>query len=77
MRHINIIWNIHKTYAHTGSNYKDCIQRLQYYPSGLPWNTNYVANEQPYKYGGKEFVEMHGLDEYDSYAGDVNTVIIL
>ncbi len=41
---------------------------MQYYPSGLPWNTNYIANEQPYKYGGKEFVEMHGLDEYDSHA---------
>ena len=34
----------------------------------LPWNDNYQASQQPYKYGGKEFVEMHGLDEYDSEA---------
>ena len=60
--------NVRETYVHPSSNYKECIQRMQYYPSGLPWNTNYVANEQPYKYGGKEFVEMHGLDEYDSHA---------
>ncbi len=38
---------------------------MQYYPSGLPWNDNYQASQQPYKYSGKEFVEMHGLDEYD------------
>ena len=41
---------------------------MQYYPSGLPWNYNYQASQQPYKYGRKEFVEMHGLDEYDSQA---------
>jgi RHS repeat-associated protein len=43
------------------------IQRTQYYPSGLPIEFNNGDNPgwQPYKYGGKEFVEMHGLDEYD------------
>ena len=41
---------------------------MQYYPSGLPWDTNTSASEQPYKYNGKEFIEMHGLDEYDSHA---------
>jgi RHS repeat-associated protein len=46
------------------------LQRTQYYPSGLPWKSNSGDNpgSQPYKYGGKEFVEMHGLDEYDSDA---------
>ncbi|MEA4983826.1 hypothetical protein SDC9_67353 [bioreactor metagenome] len=46
------------------------VQRTQYYPSGLPWKYNIGDNpgSQPYKYGGKEFVEMHGLDEYDSDA---------
>jgi RHS repeat-associated protein len=46
------------------------VQRTQYYPSGLTWKSNSGDNpgEQPYKYGGKEFVEMHGLDEYDSDA---------
>ena len=47
---------------------KYCEQRMQYYPSGLPWNTNLSPSYQPFKYGGKEFVEMHGLDEYDSEA---------
>lgn len=60
--------NIRETYAHVGSNHKDCIQRLQYYPSGLPWNMNLHISDHPYKYNGKEFVEMHGLDEYDSHA---------
>ena len=27
-----------------------------------------MPSEQPWKYNGKEFVEMHGLDEYDSKA---------
>ena len=45
-------------------------QRTQYYPSGLPWPSN--SDDDPglqnKKYNGKEFVEMHGLDEYDSEA---------
>ena len=41
---------------------------MQYYPSGLPWEYEYNSSEQPYKYNSKEFVEMHGLDEYDSKA---------
>ncbi len=46
------------------------IQHTQYYPSGLPWESN--SGDDPWtqnkKYNGKEFVEMHGLDEYDSEA---------
>ena len=43
------------------------VQRTQYYPSGLPWATSSGDNPglQPYKYNGKEFVEMHGYDTYD------------
>jgi RHS repeat-associated protein len=46
------------------------IQSTHYYPSGLPWHTNtgVGADVQNRKYNGKEFVEMHGLDEYDSEA---------
>jgi RHS repeat-associated protein len=42
-------------------------QWTQYYPSGLPWVTtsNDNLSTQPYKYNGKEFVEMHGYDTYD------------
>ena len=41
------------------------MQRTQYYPSGLPWSEGLVPDYQPYKYNGKEFVEMNGLDTYD------------
>ena len=47
------------------------IQRIQYYPSGLPWAEGYNANLyniQSRKYNGKEWIEAHGLDEYDSQA---------
>ncbi len=60
--------NIRETYVYPWANYKECVQRMQYYPSGLPWNENFGAMEHPYRYNGKEFVEMHGLDEYDSEA---------
>jgi RHS repeat-associated protein len=45
-------------------------QRTQYYPSGLPWksNTGDSPTTQPYKYNGKELVETHGLNAYDSQA---------
>jgi RHS repeat-associated protein len=46
---------------------KTTIQRTQYYASGLPWETTPADNLslQPYKYNGKEFIEMHGYDTYD------------
>jgi len=47
----------------TNYNYDD-----RYYPSGLPWSNNTGYDVGPYKYNGKEFIETHGLDEYDSYA---------
>ena len=45
-------------------------RRTHYYPSGLPTtaNTSSGAGVQHRKYNGKEFVQMHGLDEYDSEA---------
>ena len=47
------------------------VQQMQYYPSGLPWNDNYQASQQPYKYGGKEFVEMHGLEPTSNEDGEM------
>jgi hypothetical protein len=47
-----------------GTSLSSAYQRTQYYPSGLPWaaytgdNPGYL----PFKYNGKEFVEMHGWD---------------
>ena len=60
--------SVRETYINPYPNGKFSEQRMQYYPSGLPWNTNLSPSYQPFKYGGKEFVEMHGLDEYDSEA---------
>ena len=60
--------NIRETYKIKNKDTVECIQRMQYYPSGLPWAEAAGSSEQPWKYNGKEFVEMHGLDEYDSKA---------
>jgi RHS repeat-associated protein len=45
--------------------YTVTYQRMQYYPFGLPYEAHYQPEEQPYKYGGKEFIELHGYDSYD------------
>lgn len=66
----DLLGNIRETYIHPEAGYKECMERTQYYPSGLPWVERYSNSEgaHPWKYNGKEFVEMHGLDEYDSKA---------
>ena len=66
----DLLGNIRETYIHPEAGYKECMERTQYYPSGLPWVERYSNSDgaHPYKYNGKEFVEMHGLDEYDSKA---------
>ncbi|MEA4935443.1 MAG: DUF6443 domain-containing protein [Paludibacter sp.] len=58
-------------YTWNGTSYSAVtVQRTQYYPSGLPWksNTGDLPGTQPYKYGGKEFIETHGYDSYDFHA---------
>lgn len=35
---------------------------------GVQYTENFGRDEQPYLYNSKEFVETHGLNEYDSYA---------
>ena len=66
----DLLGNIRETYVHPEADYKECVERTQYYPSGLPWverqTDSFTAN--PWKYNGKEFIEMHSLDEYDSKA---------
>ncbi len=44
------------------------IQRTMYYASGVPMAESTGRDQQPYLYNGKEFVEAHGLNEYDSHA---------
>ena len=44
------------------------IQRTLYYASGVPMAQSWGRETQPYLYNGKEFIEAHGLNEYDSQA---------
>ena len=57
--------NVRETYKIPNAGTKECVQRMQYYPSGLPWAASAGASEQPWKYNSKEFVEMHGYDVYE------------
>jgi RHS repeat-associated protein len=66
---IREVWNgVRKNYSGVVKELASTRQRTQYYPSGLPWAESTGASVQKHKYNGKEFVEMHGLDEYDSEA---------
>lgn len=40
-------------------------QSLEYYPSGVLFDSSIEQSRQPYMFGGKELVSMHGLNEYD------------
>ena len=60
--------NICQTWIYAAANYKTCVQKMQYYPSGLTWNQQNGATEHPFRYNGKELVEQFNLDEYDSKA---------
>jgi len=41
------------------------VQRTDYYPSGLPFPGRDNPEEQRFKYNGKEFDTMHGVNMYD------------
>lgn len=53
------VWNATK---------EETPQRTFYYASGLPMRISTGLDLQARKYGGKEFDEMHGLNEYNSEA---------
>ncbi len=58
--------NVRETYsARQESFYPFTGQRMQYYATGLPRSDSEDSGFQPYKYNGKEWIEAHGLDEYD------------
>ena len=44
------------------------VQSTLYYASGVPLARSFGRDVQPYLYNGREFVEAHGLNEYDSQA---------
>jgi RHS repeat-associated protein len=51
------------------------IQNTDYYPFGKPMQHSTSAGAQPYKFGGKEYDTMHGLDWYDFEARMLGTDI--
>lgn len=44
------------------------VPQSQYNALGVQYTENFGRDEQPYLYNGKEFIEAHGLNEYDSQA---------
>ena len=45
------------------------LQRMNYYPFGeISEQTDYTSNAMPWKFGGKELDQMHGLNMYDFHA---------
>jgi hypothetical protein len=54
--------------AVNGTNYT-AEQRTDYYPFGMPFENGLAPEKQPYKFGGKELDEMHGLNTYDQGGG--------
>ncbi len=44
------------------------MQWNDYYPFGMPFADGYGQETQRYKFGGKEFDTMHGLNQYDFHA---------
>jgi RHS repeat-associated protein len=49
------------------------VQHTDYYPFGMPHPNSTAENVQPYKFGGKEYDQMHGLDTYDFEARNLGT----
>ena len=49
------------------------VQSTLYYASGVPLARSFGRDVQPYLYNGKEFIEAHGLNEYDngSFGGEI------
>ena len=53
-------------------------QTTNYYPYGTPFCNQAVASEvnfQPFKYNGKQFDMMHGLDAYDYGVRQYNPIV--
>jgi hypothetical protein len=51
-------------------------QTTEYYPFGLPIYSQSISQElQPYKFGGKELDEMHGLNWYDQGARPFDAIV--
>jgi len=51
--------------AVVNANTDTVVQRTMYYASGVPMAQSWGRDTQPYLYNGKEFIEAHGVNEYD------------
>jgi RHS repeat-associated protein len=61
---------------HLGNNWKVGDQVNNYYPSGMTnLYISFNSERQPYKFGGKELDEMHGLNWYDQGARPFDAII--
>jgi RHS repeat-associated protein len=60
--------------AVNGSNYA-VIQKTDYYPFGKPYADGEFPERQPYKFGGKEYDEMFGMNQYDFEARQLDAMI--
>jgi hypothetical protein len=50
-------------------------QKTDYYPFGKPYPDGLNPERQPYKFGGKEYDEMHGANQYNFHARQLSTTI--
>ena len=67
--------NIRQVTEADGSREGNIIQKVNYYPFGAEFCDGTANNSvQPYKYNGKEFDGMHGLNTYDYGARQYNPV---
>ncbi|GHT39098.1 hypothetical protein FACS189437_01540 [Bacteroidia bacterium] len=51
------------------------LQTTDYYPFGMPYANGEFPERQPYKFGGKELDEVHGLNWYDFEARQLSMSI--
>ncbi|GHT41685.1 hypothetical protein FACS189437_08900 [Bacteroidia bacterium] len=51
------------------------MQTTDYYPFGMPYSNGEFPERQPYKFGGKELDEVHGLNWYDFEARQLSMSI--
>ena len=67
--------NIRQVTEADGTHSGKIIQRINYYPFGAEFcDGSTYSSIQPYKYNGKEFDRMHGLNTYDYGARQYNPV---
>ncbi|MDR0863484.1 MAG: DUF4329 domain-containing protein [Candidatus Symbiothrix sp.] len=72
----NNFYYTYYTRDHLGNNWKAGDQINNYYPSGM--ENQFISQnpeKQPYKFGGKELDEMHGLNWYDFEARQKDAIL--